>query len=214
MMSVSRSDRERVQTIVDLLDDRYGKIDWWNAPPDEVMVGAILTQQTRWENVECAVSRLREAGLLSIPAIAAASPARLEEAVRCTGFYRVKTRRLVALAKFVAHRFGSTGAMDLMESDELRHALLSVRGVGEETADSILCYGFSRNAFVIDAYTRRICACAGITGTDALLRSLFERALPGQNERYRLTHAHIVEYAKEFCSRKRCEECSIRSFNE
>lgn len=213
-MSASSSDRERVQLIVNRLEERYGPIDWWNAPPDEVMVGAILTQQTRWENVERALCHLRERGLLSIPAIASSSPARLEEAVRCTGFYRVKTRRLIALAEFIVREFGSIGVMEAIGSDELRQALLSIQGVGEETADSILCYGFSRAAFVIDAYTRRICACAGVVGPDALLRGLFVEVLPQDNDRYRRTHAHIVEYAKDHCSRKRCEGCSIRSFYE
>jgi len=213
-MSVSSSAKRRIRLVVDHLQERYGEIDWWSAAPDEVIIGAVLTQQTRWENVERALERLRAEGLLLLPAIAASPPARLEEAIRCTGFYRVKTRRLLDLAQFIVSRYGSTAMFESFDTDELREVLLSVRGVGEETADSILCYGFSRNAFVIDAYTRRICGCAGVDGPDGMLRELFKEVLPPANDRYRQTHAHIVEYAKEFCSRRRCEECSIRSFNE
>ncbi len=212
-MSASSSTEERIQFIVDHLEEEYGEIDWWDAPPDEVMVGAILTQQTRWENVERALGRLRDENLLSIPAILAASPSRLEGAIRCTGFFRIKTQRLIALAEHVVQEYGSIDEMESRGSDELRIGLLSVRGVGEETADSILCYGFSRLAFVIDAYTRRICRCAGVVMPDSELRDRFEGVLPPVNDCYRRTHAHIVEYAKDHCSKKRCEECSIRSFN-
>ncbi len=212
-MSGSSSTRDRVRLIVDRLEDRYGTIDWWHAPPDEVMVGAILTQQTRWENVERALDRLRAGDLLSMAAIEAAPADLIEEAVRCTGFFRVKTCRLQALARFVIDEHGSVEAMAAAGTDELRRDLLGVPGIGEETADSILCYAFSRCSFVIDAYTRRLCACAGVDEPVEGYRHLFESVLPPVNVRYRQTHAHIVEYAKSQCSRKRCEECSIRSLN-
>lgn len=212
-MSGSSSARDRILDLVTWLDSRYGEIGWWEAPPDEVMIGAILTQQTRWENVECALDRLRTAGLLSIAALDTAPADAIEEAVRCTGFFRVKTRRLKALARFVIGEYGSVAAMAAAGTDELRSGLLGVAGIGEETADSILCYGFFRCSFVIDAYTRRLCACAGIDEPAGGYRRLFEASLPPENARYRQTHAHIVEYAKSHCSRKRCEECSIRSLN-
>jgi endonuclease-3 related protein len=175
------------------------------------MIGAILVQQTRWENVEQALDRLRDAGLLSLAAIDRAPAETVEDAIRCAGFFRVKTRRLKALARFVIGTHGSVEAMAGVPTDELRRGLLGVSGIGEETADAILCYALGRCSFVIDAYTRRLCACAGVEEPADGYRALFEEVLPRENARYRETHAHIVEQSKRYCSRRRCEGCSIRS---
>jgi endonuclease-3 related protein len=158
-----------------------------------------------------ALDRLRGAGLLSLEAIDRASAEAVEEAVRCAGFFRVKTRRLKALARFVLGTYGSVEAMADVSTDILRRGLLGVYGIGEETADAILCYAFGRCSFVIDAYTRRLCACAGVEEPAGGYRPLFEAVLPCENARYRETHAHIVEHGKRYCSRRRCEGCSIRS---
>lgn len=197
--------------MIGALSERFGTLPWWQAPPEEVMIGAILVQQTRWENAERALERLREVNLLSLEAIDRAPAEAIEEAVRCAGFFRVKTRRLKALAGFVRGRYGSVEAMANASTEELRRGLLEVSGVGEETADAILCYAFGRCSFVIDAYTRRLCACAGVEEPAGGYRGLFEAVLPRENDRYRQTHAHIVEYGKRYCSRRRCEECSIRN---
>ncbi len=197
--------------MVAALGERYGPLPWWRAPPEEVMVGAVLVQQTRWENAERALEGLRRDGLLSFEAIDRASAEAVEKAVRCAGFFRIKTRRLKALARFVLGTYGSVEGMANRPTDELRRGLLGVSGIGEETADAILCYAFSRCSFVIDAYTRRLCACAGVEEPAGGYRALFEAALPRDNLRYRETHAHIVEYGKSYCSRRRCEGCSIRS---
>jgi endonuclease III related protein len=210
-MSGSSSARDRVQALVGALGERYGPLSWWRAPPEEVMIGAVLVQQTRWENVERALGRLREAGLLTFEAIDRTPAGTVEEAVRCAGFFRVKTRRLKALARFVLGAYGSVEAMARAPTDELRRGLLGVPGIGEETADAILCYAFDRCSFVIDAYTRRLCACAGVEEPAGGYRPLFEAVLPRENARYRETHAHIVEHGKRYCSRRRCEGCSIRS---
>jgi endonuclease-3 related protein len=108
---------------------------------------------------------------------------------------------------------GGIGCMETMPTKELRAGLLSVNGVGEETADSILCYGFCRPSFVIDAYTVRIAACAGIKTPRPGLKALFESVLPENTSVYRQAHARIVEYAKERCTSKRCEECRILALN-
>jgi endonuclease III related protein len=200
--------------MVGALGERYGPLPWWQAPPEEMMIGAVLVQQTRWENVERALDRLRGAGLLSLDAIDRAPAEAVEKAVRCAGFFRVKTRRLKALARFVIGTYGSVGAMARASTDVLRRDLLAVYGIGEETADAILCYAFGRCSFVIDAYTRRLCACAGVAEPPGGYRALFEAVLPPENERYRQTHAHIVEHGKNFCSKRRCEGCSIRSSDE
>jgi endonuclease III related protein len=201
------------QKIIGILSRTYGNIPWWPGDTDEVMIGAILTQQTRWENVKEAISRLKREGLCSIAAIHAADQSTLEESIRCTGFFRIKARRLKALALHVMDNYGSVGDMAAVPTVQLREGLLSVNGIGEETADSILCYGFSRAGFVIDAYTERIVRCAGITVKRSDLKALFDRALPDDPAVHRQAHAHMVEYAKEFCAKKRCDQCQIQNLN-
>jgi endonuclease III related protein len=194
--------------------ERYGEISWWPGDRDEVMIGAILTQQTRCENVERALAELRFRGLCSIADLHSADIHDIEESVRCTGFFRVKTKRLKSLAAYVMDTYGSTGAMEDIPTERLRADLLSVNGIGEETADSILCYGFSRTSFVIDAYTEKILRCTGIREHRSSLKTLFEQILPCDNRDYRKTHAYMVEYAKEFCGKKRCDTCILVSSNE
>lgn len=178
------------------------------------MIGAILTQQTRWENVVRALTLLKERSLCTIAALYEADAAEIENAIHSTGFYKVKTRRLKALATFVMSGYGGVGPMAEYPTELLRGGLLRVSGIGEETADSILCYGFHRTSFVIDAYTHRICKCAGIFEQKSRLKALFEEVLQPDQNTYRQTHAHIVEYAKEYCGKKRCETCILMNSNE
>jgi endonuclease-3 related protein len=211
-MSVSNSSECR--RIVGLLKGHYGNIPWWPGDTDEVLIGAVLTQQTRWENVEQALELLKERRLCTLSALHDAEPVEIEQAIRCTGFYRVKTRRLKELARHVKERYGGLQEMADRPTPELRQGLLGVYGIGAETADSILCYGFGRQSFVIDAYTHRICSCVGIGQCGPDLKGLFERVLPKDNAAYRQAHAHIVEYAKEFCGKKRCRECILKSSHD
>lgn len=201
---------DRIDALISILHEIYGILTWWEAPPEEVVIGAVLTQQTRWENVLVALSRLRSAGLITLSTIMAADSEDLESCIRCTGFYRVKSARLRRLASFICDRHGGIAMLDQIPTGTLRDALLTVNGVGEETADSILCYGLNRTAFVIDAYTRKICRCAGISVPDSQLRELFIRALSSDSVHLRSCHGQIVEYAKEYCSKKRCQECRIQ----
>jgi len=196
-----------------ILAARFGDLPWWPGDADEVMIGAILTQQTRWENVERALSLLRERGLCSMAALHSADRDVIESSIRCTGFYRMKARRLRALAAFVMERCGGVAGMAALPTAILREGLLDVNGIGEETADSILCYAFSRTSFVIDAYTERIARCAGITTPRAGLKTLFESVLAEDPRIYHRTHAHIVEYAKGWCTKRRCEGCRITELN-
>jgi len=198
--------------MIRILEKKYGRIPWWPGDCDEVMIGAILTQQTRWENVERALSGLRHKDLCTMAAIRLADTREIEDAIRCTGFFRMKTRRLKSLASFV-EGCGGVQQMAAIPTAVLREGLLGVHGIGEETADSILCYGFSRPGFVIDAYTDRMVRCIGVTEPRKDLKALFESVLPKDNEACRQTHAHIVEYAKEFCGRKRCDGCILVSSN-
>jgi len=210
---MSGSSSVKAGKIVAILSGCFGEIPWWPGDADEVMIGAILTQQTRWENVEQALLRLKNDNLATVSAIHAADPVKIEQAVRCTGFYRIKARRLKALAAHVMDTYRGVEGMFTVSTAKLREGLLGVNGIGEETADSILCYGFSRSSFVVDSYTERIVRCAGILEMRSGLKDLFETVLPEDTFVYRQTHAHIVEYAKRFCAKKRCDGCQIAILN-
>lgn len=209
---MSGSDSFKISTILEYLAGRYGNLEWWSGSPEEIMIGAILTQQTRWENVGRAICDLKSQGLGDMEAILRADQGTIEELIRCTGFYRVKARRLRALAECVK-QLGGIGHMKRMSTARLREELLRVKGIGEETADSILCYAFSRAVFVIDAYTKRICTCAGLSMRGAELQRLFEEALRGEPSACQQAHAYMVEYAKERCVKGVCGECRIRRLN-
>ncbi|RQD82224.1 MAG: Fe-S cluster assembly protein HesB [Methanocalculus sp. MSAO_Arc2] len=230
-------DRYRIQTIISFLNTTYGHLSWWDAPFDEVAIGAILTQQTRWENVTLALWQLHAAGLATLSSIDAADPGEIEQCIRCTGFYRVKTSRLRRLAACILDNFGDRmrnkhlvdgrmteepipdqskdylEQMSRIDTEELRRTLLMVNGVGEETADSILCYGLFRPVCIIDAYTQRICECAGIRSDQKQLRQLFLEELHHDNALLRSFHGQIVEYGKAYCGKKRCSECMITALN-
>ena len=210
---MSASSLNKILLIVQILRRKYGEINWWRGSTDEVMIGAILTQQTRWENVEKALLELREGSLCSLAAIHKAERNDLERAIKCTGFYHIKAGRLKSLASHVIEGYGGIESMSGQTTDHLRENLLGVPGIGEETADSILCYGFFRPSFVIDTYTERICRCGKISAKRPVLKTLFEKVLPRDTRVYQEVHASIVEYAKEYCVKKRCMECAIPTLN-
>lgn len=211
---MSGSSSSECARIVSVLQGHYGYISWWPGDTDEVLIGAVLTQQTRWENVVRALTILKERSICSVAALYEAEPREIESAIHCTGFYRVKARRLKALAVFVMEEYGGICPMAEHPTEVLREGLLGVHGIGEETADSILCYGFHRPSFIIDAYTHHICGCAGIPEQKSRLKALFEEVLPSDPDIFWQTHAHIVEYAKEYCGKKRCEICLLVNSKE
>jgi len=208
---MSGSSSVKIKQLISSLARCFGEIAWWPGYPDEVLIGAILTQQTRWENVERALADLKKRGLCSLDTIVTADIQDIEDAIRCTGFYRVKAKRLKLLASYVMETYGGIDGMVDVSTPRLRTGLLNVSGIGEETADSILCYGLFRTSYVVDAYTERMTRCIGVTEKRQDLKRLFEECLPKDNYVYRQTHAHIVEYAKEFCGKKRCSECILVS---
>jgi endonuclease-3 related protein len=211
---MSGSSSGKINRLISSLDRCYGEIAWWPGHPDEVMIGAVLTQQTRWENVERALINLKKRDLCSIDAIFHGNIRDIEDAIRCTGFYRIKAQRLKSLSACIVEIFGGVEKMADIPTGQLRAGLLDVSGIGEETADSILCYGLDRTSFVFDAYTDRIVQCIGVPEKKQDLKSLFEKNLPKDNHSYRQVHAHIVEYAKEYCGKKRCDECILLNSNE
>src|SRR5574341_325565 len=146
----------------------FGHMNWWPADtPFEVVVGTILTQQTKWENVERAIKKIKDKGFLSAGRLSEIDIEELEEMVRCTGFYRQKAKRLKGISTFFHE---NPGLLERQE-DELRDMLLALNGVGEETADSIVLYAADKPKFVIDAYTKKICRCMRIEGGYPELRS-------------------------------------------
>ena len=209
--TTSQSGSNRISRIVSLLPARASMGTWWPGSREEILIGAILTQQTRWESVERALSLMREAGCSSLEGIHRRKQEELEPLIRCTGFFRQKAGRLKEFSAHILSTYGGIGGMEDHATEDLRRDLLSLRGIGEETADSMLCYALGRPSFVVDAYTERICRCAGVGVPRKELKGEFEAVLPPDTGVYREVHARIVEYAKTRCAGKRCEECRIRN---
>jgi endonuclease III related protein len=189
---------------------------WWPARTRfEVIIGAILTQNTAWTNVERAIANLRRARLLTPAAIEQVSSARLARLVRPSGYFRQKAKKLKAFVRFLRERHGgSLAAMFRVPTAELRRQLLAVHGIGPETADSILLYAGNHPVFVVDAYTHRILGRHQITDGKPdyeSVRSLMEANLPRDVNLYNEFHALIVNVGKNWCrkSRPRCEECPL-----
>jgi endonuclease III related protein len=197
--------------------DAFGPQNWW--PGDthfEMMVGAILVQNTNWQNVERAIGNLREADLLDPHALNDVPEEELEELIRPAGYYRVKARRLRSLLQFLVERYnGSIETMFGSPLSELRQQLLSVHGVGPETADSILLYAGSLPTFVVDTYTYRIFSRHGWIDLDSdyhQIQELFHDHLPADVHMYNEYHALLVYLGKHFCKKNKplCEACPLK----
>jgi len=208
----------RLKTIYRLLFDHFGPRHWWPADtPFEVAVGAILTQNTNWRNVEAAIANLRWAGALGAEALCRLPVERLEELVRPSGFFRQKAARLHDLSCHLVERYaGDLTAMLAGPLDRVRDRLLERPGIGPETADSILLYAGGHPSFVIDAYTRRLFARLGWFENQpayAELRRRIMQALPPEAELYKEYHALIVEHCKVYCRKQSplCASCPLLS---
>lgn len=200
-----------------LLSDHFGPLGWWPADsPFEVVIGAILTQNTAWTSVERAIANLRQVQALTPEALSETPRATLEELIRPSGFFRQKTGRLQRLASHLVSDWqGDLANFCAGPITEVRNRLLAQEGIGPETADSILLYAAGRPSFVIDAYTRRIFSRIGLlTGTEPYeeIRRLFMQSLPEDVGIYNEYHAQIVQLAKTNCRIKRpmCEDCPLR----
>ena len=182
--------------------DYYGSQNWWPGEGLEIAIGAVLTQQTSWKNVEKALKKLRDADCLSIKCLESVSLEELEELIRSSGYYKVKAKRLKNLIVFLSEN-----------PDPSRDDLLSINGLGNETADSILLYWFEKRYFVIDSYTFRIFNRLGIYEEQNYLKlqRIFMNKLPNDIQLYKEYHALIVKHAKECCLKKspKCEICVI-----
>jgi endonuclease-3 related protein len=199
------------------LFEAFGPQHWWpGQSPFEVMVGAVLTQNTSWRNVERAIRNLREADLLEPRALYDVPVEELEELIRPAGYFRVKARRLRSLVEFVVEQYGgSLEAMFRTDLAELRRQLLDVHGIGPETADSILLYAGGLPSFVVDAYTHRVFARHGWISFDAdyyEIQEYVESGLPRDVQRYNEFHGLLVRLGKDFCRKTspKCAECPLR----
>jgi len=180
--------------------EEFGRKEWWHTergfrPKEwEICLGAILTQNTNWRNVEKALENLRKENILAPENIIGLEQKRLEALVRPSGFYRQKAERLKTLAEF-ALKFGN---FKNFKTKVTREELLSIKGIGPETADSILLYACGRPHFVIDSYTKRFVKSLGIKTKDDYesLRECFESNLPRDPEVYKEFHALIVQWGK------------------
>ncbi len=202
-----------VQAVYADLFELYGPQHWWPARDSfEVAVGAVLTQNTAWRNVEKAIRNLKRQGCLTAEGIAARPIHELAELIRPSGYYNVKARRLMALTRWWLAESNSAGSRS---ADLLRDALLGVHGIGPETADCILLYAFKQPVFIVDAYARRLFARMGhIAGNEPyeLIRQAIECGVDRDPLILNEYHALIVTHAKNYCRKlPLCDTCGLTS---
>lgn len=193
----------------------FGEQRWWPADtPFEVIVGAVLTQNTNWRNVERAIQNLKRAEVLTPQRLITVEKSKLTELIRPAGYYNVKAKRLKDFMDFLNREY--RGDLEIMFNESLpslREKILKVKGVGFETADSILLYAGGKPIFVIDAYTKRVLFRHGIIADGATyqdIQDLFMHTLPQDISLYREYHALLVKLAKTFCKPKpRCTGCPL-----
>ena len=206
---------DKLNEIYQLLLKAYGPQNWWPAEsPLEVMVGAILTQNTNWQGVEKAIANLKKNGLLSLDKLHHRSIEELAECIKPAGYFNLKARRLKNLIGMVTEAHGGDlDVMGQMETAQLRQELLIVNGVGPETADSILLYAFHRPIFVVDTYTYRVTSRHGLIEEEVnyqALQDLFMEHLPLDVDMFNEYHGLLVRVGKLHCKRKAlCEGCPL-----
>jgi len=194
----------------------FGAQHWWPGDtPFEIIVGAILTQNTNWANVERAITNLKHARVLSAKKLHQLSAKRLAQLIRPSGYFNIKARRLKSFMNFLFAEYG--GSLATMRREPLatlRPKLLAVNGIGPETADSILLYACDKPTFVVDAYTKRILSRHKFCSPDAdyqTVQKIFMTCLPSDPKLFNEYHALIVKLGKEFCRPKpTCLECPLR----
>ncbi|BCR03586.1 endonuclease III [Desulfuromonas versatilis] len=202
--------------VFERLAAHFGPLHWWPAEtPFEVLVGAVLTQNTAWTNVEKAIANLKQAGALGPAELRGFARAQLEELIRPAGFFRQKAERLqLALEHLFEYHRGSLERLLAQPLETARRELLSLKGIGPETADSILLYAGSHPSFVVDAYTRRLFERLGVlSGAESYeaIRSRFMTRLPHDSDLFNEYHALIVEQCKTLCRKRapRCRPCPL-----
>lgn len=209
--------KHNLKIIYDKLYRYFGPQAWWpGETPFEVIVGAILTQNTSWQNVAKAIDNLKKAKVLTPKKLHALSRPRLAKLIRPSGYFNIKAKRLKEFLNFLFKNYG--GSLKKMFSrplEDLRKEILAVQGIGPETADSILLYAAGLPVFVVDAYTKRIFSRKKILPQDAdyyQVQELFTRSLKKDVQLYNEYHALIVRLGKDFCRKNnpKCEICPIK----
>lgn len=194
---------------------------WWPAEsPFEIVVGAVLVQNTNWKNVERALTNLREAGLLNYPALCGLEKEELAEYIRPAGFYNVKATRLSNFFQMLEESY--EGDLTALLEDEMwsaREALIGVKGIGAETADAILLYAGTHPLFVVDAYTHRVFSRHNLLDEETDYQSIQETFMENLEEDvtlFRAYHGLIIEVAKKYCKKSNplCSSCPLRGLNE
>lgn len=202
--------------IYDRLYRTYGPMHWWPGETAfEVMVGAILTQNTSWRNVEKAIQNLKARKVLNVRGIHQLKRNQLASLIKSSGYFRIKADRLKAFVNFLVENYDGKLRKMMKEGVEtLRQKLLDVKGIGPETADSILLYGLKKPIFVVDAYTKRILSRHGILSEKASyeeVQKLFMDHLPHDEKLFNEYHALLVHLGKTRCKKTpRCDICPLK----
>ncbi len=202
----------------DTLFDFFGPQFWWpGETPFEVIIGAILTQNTTWKNVEKAISNLKKENLLSPDKLYTVSPQKLATLIKPSGYYNQKSKKIASFMRYFKQEYNlNINNMQPVPTDILRDQLLNIFGIGPETADSILLYALSRPVFVVDAYTRRIFSRHKLLDKNDSyenIRSFFETSLEKNIAFYNEYHALIVSLGKDYCKpTPKCTDCPLKKF--
>jgi endonuclease-3 related protein len=210
-----KSPKASLLAIYQLLYERYGPQNWWPADtPLEMIIGAILTQSAAWTNVEKAIGNLKSNGTLTITGLREIPQDELARLIYSSGYYNVKARKVKAFVDWLAEEYdGDLNRLFALDASTLRQELLSVHGVGEETADSIVLYAAHQPMFVIDAYTRRIITRLGLAPceeTYAAFQALFMENLLHDEALFNEYHALLVQHGKTICRKKPvCGDCCL-----
>jgi len=207
--------REQLNEIYELLLDTFGPQHWWPGETTfEIILGAILTQNTSWTNVAKAIANLKAAGCLAPDKLHALEPGEVETLIRPAGYFRLKTKRLRHFTQWLFDEYGGDlDALAQVQTRRLREELLGISGIGPETADSILLYALNRPVFVVDTYTARVAVRHGLIEPDCdyeQLQYLFESNLETDVPLFNEYHALLVRVGKDFCKPKpKCDACPL-----
>ncbi len=200
--------------LYELMSARFGFLNWWPGDSaDEVLIGAILTQNTSWKNVEKAISNLKNAKMLSIEKLAKTNLDQLQGMIKPSGYYRQKAKTLKEICIYILSKYGTLDNFFSQELYSMRKELLSLNGIGPETADAIILYAAEKSIFVIDSYTKRIMRRVYAMNEEPkyeALQELLQKTIPQKLPIYKDFHAQFVELGKTYCRKKPlCDNCPL-----
>jgi endonuclease III related protein len=214
------SNNEKLMRVYELLYERYGPQGWWPGEGRcEIAVGAILTQNTSWANVEKAIANLKAVGCLNAERLFEIEQAELAELIRPAGYYNIKAKRLKNFFRWLFDEYqGRLDSLEKLDAGRLREQLFGVNGIGPETADSIVLYAFEKPVFVVDSYTCRVLGRHELIDEGAdyqQVQDFFESNLPADSELFNEYHALLVRVGKECCRPKpKCSGCPLEGLGD